>query len=181
MNQKQIGVILIIIGVILITFLFISKTQEDEYIREIMRLNQGSCFLEDGTCLHADRAYTNFLIGGAISSALIMLGLYLIFFDKTQKILADNQVKISSALSEAKKQEKERDEFNAFLASYQDDEKTVLKAIKEQDGILQSTLRYKAGMSKSTLSLLLKSFEEKGLISRQPSGKTNKIFFRKKF
>jgi len=179
MNQKQIGIIIIIVGILLGTFVYTSKVKEDSYIKLFVDAN-GSCFLEDGTCLH-NRVLTRFILGGILSAALIILGTYLVFFDKTQKVLAEHQIKVSSALKEAKEQEKEKDEFQAFLAGFNQDEKNILKAIKEQDGIKQSTLRYRTGISKSTLSLLLKSLEEKEIISRKPSGKTNEVFLRKKF
>ena len=180
MNQKQIGIILIIIGILVAGFTYLVKVREDSHINEIIKTT-GSCYLTDGTCLHEDRDYKLFIFGGILSASLIILGVYLIFFDKTQKILAETQVQVSTALSEAKKQEKIKDEFSAFLSGFNEDEQTVLKAIKEQDGIKQSTLRYRIGMSKTTLSLMLKSLEGRGIISRKEAGKTNEIFLRKKF
>lgn len=180
MDEKQIGAIILIIGILLGVFIYMAKAREDNVIKTFVK-EQGTCYLEDGTCLHDDRNYTFYIFGGVLSAGLIVLGIYLYFFDKSQEILKEHQVKISSALQEAKKHEKDRDEFSAFLGSFNEGEKKVLKAIYEQDGILQSTLRYRTDMSKTSLSLILKSFEEKKLISKEPSGKTNKIHFIKKF
>lgn len=177
MNQKQIGVIIAIIGIFLVIFVYTAKLREDKYMKEIMKQNNGSCFLEDGTCLHADRTFTLYIIGGALAASMVILGIYLIFFDKTQKVLAEHQLKVSSALKEATK----KDEFTAFLSGFTKDEQDVLKAIKEQDGIQQSTLRYRTGISKASLSLMLKSLEERKIITRKESGKTNEVYLRKKF
>lgn len=180
MNQKQIGAVVIIVGIVLAVFVFMAKIREDKALNLLIS-QQGSCYLDDGTCLHEDRSYTLYIIGWVLSGALIILGIYLIVFDKTQKMLAEQQVTVSTALKEAKKQEKEKDEFKAFLSGFSKEEQNILKAIKEQDGIQQSTLRFRTGMSKTTLSLILKSLEERGIISRKQSGKTNEVYLRKKF
>jgi uncharacterized membrane protein len=180
MNQKQVGIALIIAGVLLAGMIFSLKMQEDTRINMIIQ-QQGTCFLKDGTCLHATQNYTLFIFGWILSVGLVILGVYLIFFDRTQQMLAQQHLEVSSALKEAKKQEKDKDEFHAFLSGFSADEQAVLKAVKEQEGILQSTLRYRTGMSKTTLSLLLKSLEERKIVSRKPAGKTNMIFLIKHF
>jgi uncharacterized membrane protein len=118
-----------------------------------------------------------FLTGIGISVILLALGGYLVFFDKTQQKLAEHQVKVSSALKEAK----QKDEFTAFLAGFNETEQKVLKAIKDQEGIKQSTLRYRTDISKTSLSLLLKSLEERKIIYREKAGKTHQVFLKKQF
>ena len=49
------------------------------------------------------------------------------------------------------------------LAGYTDEEKKVVKAVKEQDGITQSTLRLRTDLHKSKLSIVLDGLEKKGL------------------
>ncbi|MBT5023326.1 MarR family transcriptional regulator [Candidatus Woesearchaeota archaeon] len=179
MNQKQIGSIIIIIGILLLIFTSFSKIQADKEIMNVVE-KTGTCFLEDGTCLHA-RTSNYFIVGIILSSALIILAIYLVFFDKTQELILKQNQEVSIALRDAKKNDKSKDEFNAFLAGFDEDDRKILAAIKEQDGIKQSTLRFRTGISKSTLSLLLKKLEEKEIISRKPSGKTNEVYLRKKF
>jgi len=180
MNQRQIGILIIIVGVILAGVVYTIKVKEDKAIKLVIN-ETGSCYLSDGTCLHEDRDYVPYIIGFTLSAALLILGLYLMMFDKTQQRLAENQIKIAEALHGAKIADKEKDEFKAFISGFTEDEQKIIKAVKEQEGIKQSTLRFRTGLSKSTLSLLLKSLEERDIIKRKESGKTNEVYLRKKF
>jgi uncharacterized membrane protein len=174
MNQKQIGIIAIVLGFIIAGAFYMIKLQQDQIALDFTHLNNGSCVTPEGVCLH-ERSNLIFIVGLIFGIFLLALGFYLLYFDKTQQTLAHHQREVSSALKEAKHSEK----FEAFLAGFTDEEKKALKAIKEQDGIQQSTLRYRTGISKASLSLMLKRFEEKGIITRKEEGKTNKVFLRK--
>jgi uncharacterized membrane protein len=179
MNQKHIGILLMIVAVLIAGFTYTAKARETAYINQIT-LEEGSCFLEDGTCLH-EQSLPWYVLGWAIAGVLFLFGSYLTFFDKTQEVLTKHQVIVSQALESAKKQEREKDEFKAYLAGFNAEEQKVLQAVKDQEGIKQSTLRYKTGLSKTGLSLILQSLEERDIISRKESGKTKEVFVRKKF
>jgi len=179
MNQRAIGIVLIVIGVILAGLVFYMRTTDKANVAAFAA-KTGSCYVDDETCLH-DQANVRSTVGWMFSAALVVIGLILILMAKTERLISEQQVKVSSALESAAKTEKSKDELKAFLAGFSLDEQKVLRAIREQDGIMQSTLRFRTGMSKSTLSLMLTQFEKKGLISRKESGKTNKVYWRKVF
>lgn len=179
MNQRAVGITLIVIGVALAGLVYYMRVS-DEATVEAFAEKTGSCYVDDETCLH-DQANVRSTVGWVFSAALVVIGLILILMAKTDRLIAEQQAKVSSALEHAAKTEKDKDELKAFLAGFTPEEQKVLRAIREQDGILQSTLRFRTGMSKSTLSLMLGQFEKKGLISRKESGKTNKVFWRKVF
>ena len=76
MNQKQIGTILICIGVLLALFVTMTKSREDAYIQSIVE-ETGSCFLDDGTCLHSERSLGLYIAGWVLSFGIVLLGVYL--------------------------------------------------------------------------------------------------------
>lgn len=176
MNQKQIGVIVLIIGFILAGFVFAAKAREDKHIQDYVD-NTGTCYLGDGTCLHEDRDLTLFIVGWVMSAALVILGTYLIAFDKVQQLVVQQNVQVAKALKEAKK----TDSFKAYLAGFSQDEQKILKAVHDQDGIKQATLTYRLGMSKAALSMALKDLEQRDVVSRKAAGKTYEVYLRKKF
>ncbi|MDP3728926.1 MAG: hypothetical protein Q8R18_05765 [bacterium] len=175
MNNKHLGVILIIIAILMGIFLFVTKQQEDLYLDKIIEEQDGVCYV-DGVCVH-DQQFIKYLIGGFLALAVALSGLYLFFFDKSQRRLLQQHKEVAYALKEVK----EKDEFQAYLAGFSEEEQKVLKAVHEQEGIQQSTLRYRTGIAKTSLSLLLKSLEERGIISKKEHGKTNQIFLVRKF
>jgi len=175
MNQKQIAALLILIGILLAVFIYFAKIRENFYVDTIIDQQGGICYV-DGICLH-EREYTLYYFGGILAAALLILGIYMFSFNKSQALLLKQHQEVASALKEAK----EKDEFQAYVAGFPEEEQKVLKAVHEQEGIQQSTLRYRTGMSKTSLSLLLKSLEERGIISRKESGKTNEVYLIKKF
>ncbi|MFA6088259.1 MAG: hypothetical protein WC755_00215 [Candidatus Woesearchaeota archaeon] len=180
MNQKNIGIIIIIVGLLLSLFVYAVKLKEDKYIEEYTKKNN-TCYLDDGTCLHSDRSYTLYIFGFVISMSLIVLGVYLVFFDKVQRKILENQDEISHRLKEVKELENKKDEFSAFVSAFSEDEQNILKAIHAQEGIKQSTIRFKTGLSKTTVSLILSSLEKRKIVSRKVSGKTNEVYLIKKF
>ncbi len=180
MNQKAIGVIMILIGILLLFQTYSLQKEQNIYINQII-LTTGSCFLDDGTCLHEEKNSVMTNIGYILATIILIFGIYITFFDKTTKTLLEHQKNITSALTENTKLQKEKDEFTAFLAGFDEREQKVLKTIKEQDGILQSTLRYKTNLSKAMLSNILFDLEKKGYISRKDKGKSKQIFLIKKY
>jgi len=170
MDNKKLGYILLIIGLVIAGSIYVAKSKEDVLIRKIVN-EQGSCFLEDGTCLHDDRDSTFYFIGWLFSAVIIALSFYLIFFDKSQK-------EIVKTLENQKHIQVEGEKFDILLKGLGEDEKTVLKAVKEQDGIEQHTLRLRTDLHKSKLSIILDGLEKKNLIARKEKGKTKQVFLK---
>ncbi|MAG91070.1 hypothetical protein CMO83_00165 [Candidatus Woesearchaeota archaeon] len=102
------------------------------------------------------------------------LGIYLLFFSISEDA-------ILRRLEEEKTKKIEEDKFDLVLKAMDDSQKIVLKAIKEQDGVTQSTLRFRTDLSKAKVSQILTDFEKKHLIKREQKGKTYAVYLVENF
>ncbi|MBI2541448.1 hypothetical protein HYV80_01950 [Candidatus Woesearchaeota archaeon] len=102
------------------------------------------------------------------------LGVYLLFFSTSEEA-------IMKRLEEEKNMKLEGDKFDLVLKALDDNEKKVLKAIREQDGITQSTLKYRTDLSKAKVSQILTGFERKNLVKREAKGKTYAVYLAENF
>jgi len=102
------------------------------------------------------------------------LGIYLLFFSTSEEA-------IMKRLEEEKHMKIEQDKFQLLLKAMDENEQKVIKAIKEQDGITQSTLKFRADLSKAKVSQILTDFERKSLIKRELKGKTYAVHLMENF
>lgn len=107
-------------------------------------------------------------------SFIAALGVYLLFFSTSEEA-------ILKRLEQEKNMKVEQDKFDIMLKAMDENEKKVLKAIKEQEGITQSTLRYRTDLSKSKISQILTGFEKKNLVKREEKGKTYSVYLTENF
>lgn|SRR3989338_1826463 len=194
MHHKKIGTILLIFTLVLAIVLYSLKYQAEKPLRDkIAELGGGdSCDHPPGEqCPHQQLSkllpYTYF--GFSVLILLAGLGVYLIIYGQEMKNNYDNinpdliarRIERSLQKNHQKEFQKESGEnkFNILLTALDKDEQNVLKAIKEQDGISQSTLKFRVDLSKTKLSLILTSFEKKNLITKVKTGKINHIYLKK--
>ena len=177
MDNKKLGMVLIGMGLVFVVALVLFDNQIDTLADILIEQSGGVCFLESGECIH-EQSQTPIYLGIVITVAILALGIYLIFFDKSQKYLKENQEKIVERLEETKKRTEKDEKFEILLKGLNEDEKKIIEKVKEQDGIQQSTLRIRTDMSKAKLSTVLSELEEKDLIKKVPDKKTNKIFLK---
>ena len=95
--------------------------------------------------------------------------------------MPDAQKSQKEIISELKRQKEiniDEEKFDILLKGLDEEEKKVIRAVKEQDGITQQTLRLRTDLHKSKLSIVLAQLEEKGLVKRESNGKTKKVFLK---
>ena len=107
-------------------------------------------------------------------SFIAALGIYLLFFSTSEEA-------ILKRLEEEKNMKIDQDKFELVLKAMDENEKKVLLAVKEQEGITQSTLKFRTDLSKAKVSQILTDFEKKNLIKREEKGKTYAVYLSQNF
>ena len=185
MENKNLGIILITLAVLLLVIgFFFRNLLVQSYNVELtdMMNNGGGCGVTPDSCPHQriNQLLAPTIIWAVLVVLVIAIGFYLIFFEKSQKMLKESQEKIVKTLEETKKQQDVESKFELILTALNEDEKNVIKSVREQDGITQATLRIRTGFSKAKLSALLNDLENRGLIKKIAKGKTNQVFLKRK-
>lgn len=178
MDNKKLGLIIIVLTILFATVMGFFRFELEKQIKsQITYDNSGQCIHEVGKpCPFQElsKLFLPTLIGGVLLALFLALGVYLIFFEKSQKAIIDT-------LKETKEKEIGKEKFDLVLSALNEDEKKVMTAVKEQDGISQTTLVMRTDFSKAKLSLILKDLENKELIKKVTKGKINYIYLKKQF
>jgi len=164
MENKKLGLLLIVIGVLVGGIFIYYNSTLSEQSKEMGCFDNKDCFaIERGLSI------SHFAIG--IFSFILALGFYLLFFNKTDE-------KIMKRLEDEKNKKIANEKFEWILKALDDHEKKVLKAVREQGGITQNTLRLRTNMSKAKLSYVLQELEKRNLVKRVKKGKTLEVWLK---
>ena len=164
MENKKLGVIFLVLGVAL-TILILNLV--GNLNKEAVKIG---CF-ENKNCEKIESKLDIVHLAFGIIGFVLALGVYLIIFSKSDEAILHR-------LEEEKKERSDDEKFNLIMHGLDEYEKNVMKAIKEQNGITQNTLRLRTNLSKAKLSYVVNDLEKKGLIKREKNGKTFAIFLR---
>ena len=169
-NAKKIGIALIIISIVLAVILVALQ-----YNALVVGKETCPAIIEGKPCpYHQENPYTLFIIFSALITAVFVIGLFFIFYYCKEERKAISRIEGKEA------EEKEKERFELAVSGLDKDEKKVMRAVKEQDGISQSTLKIRTDLGKTKLSLVLKSLEDKGFINKVAKGKINLIYLKKR-
>ena len=164
MENKKLGLILIIIALFVGGLIVYYTSLLSNQAQALGCFPNSECFaIEKGLSM------SHLAIG--IFSFILALGFYLLFFNKTEKAILEK-------LEKEKEEKIEDGKFEMLMKALDPYEQKVLKAVKEQDGITQNTLRLRMDMSKAKLSYVLQELEKRGIIKRVDKGKTLAIYLK---
>lgn len=165
MINKRLGIVLVVASVLVAALIFTVIAKLNIAGQEL------GCYPNTPECLRVENFLSISHIAVGIMAFLFSLGVYLIFFSKGEEA-------ILKRLEDNKNKEIGEEKFNIILKALDDYEKKVLKAVREQEGITQNTLRLRADMSKAKLSYVLQELEKRNLIKRIKKGKTLAIYLK---
>jgi uncharacterized membrane protein len=167
MENKKLGGVIIAISVVaaIIAFSFMGVLGRQTASMQCYPTNE---------CQRVQSLMSLSHISVGLISFIGALGVYLLFFSTSEEA-------ILRRLEEDKNRKLDVDKFELIMKSMDQNEQNVLKAIKEQDGITQSTLKFRADLSKAKISQILSDFERKNLVRRELKGKTYAVYLAQNF
>ncbi len=172
MDNRKIGLTVLILSTLFGTVAFTAMTKFANHAQDIGCFDNPQC-----TQLESVLNWSHFTVG--IVFAAFALGIYLLFFSKSEHLLrqAIKRLEVEKNRLEKEHHVKISDgKFNAILKTLDPAESTILSIIKEQEGITQNTLRIKANLSKGKVSQVLSDFHKRGLIKKEEKGKTYALY-----
>jgi ribosomal protein S25 len=163
MENKKLAIIFIVFSVVFLVFLITFNSNLSTDYNSFCQVS------EDCQVIQQNISFIH--VGFGIFGFMLGLGVYILLFNKSEEA-------ILKRLEEEKESKINEERFSLILKALDDYEKKVLKAVKEQDGITQNTLRLRVNLSKAKLSYVLQELEKRNLIKRIHKGKTLQIWLR---
>ena len=172
MESKKLGFLIIGMSIVLGFIIF-------SYMNELNLQQQQQNCNPNEKCKQINSMFGLSHIAVGFIAFVFALGFYLLFFNKSDTQIINEEYALKNTLEEAQKPSE--DKFSLMLRPLDENEKKVLTAVKEQEGITQSTLKYRTNLSKAKVSQILTDFEKKNLVARKAKGKTYEVFLTENF
>lgn len=162
MNQKKIGGVIIVLSLLFGVLLFYLLSEFSSESEQLGCTPSQQC-----QPIVQSINITHFIFG--LIAGTLAFGVYMILFYKCDD-------KIMQRLEDEKNKKLSEDKFTILLKGLDKYEQVVIKSIKEHSGITQSTLRIRTKLSKAKISRVIQQLEDKNLVSKSKSKKTNELF-----
>ena len=145
------------------------------YNSALLSLATDSCPVTGPSCLHEQIANQQIKINIVILVFVAIIGIYLIFFSKEERIVH----KITRVKEQIQPHKITKENYKKITEKLESAEKHVLdKVIDSQGSIMQSDLVDKTGLTKVKVTRILDRLEGKGIIERKRRGMTNVVILK---
>ena len=168
MQNRIVGIIVVCISV-LIGFIILSFNIALKKIVNESCSHGSDCPMWGNIDFH-----TNISI--ALMIIILLVGLYLIFFSREEKIITRIETKIKKVKEQVKPKQLTKENYKQVMSKMEEDDKKVFeKVLDSQGSIMQSELVEKTGFTKVKISRILDKLEGRALIERKRRGMTNVV------
>ncbi len=157
MNNRTLGGIIIGISIIIAALLLSLIGDLSEQRREECKPSE--------QCQEINTRSEYSHAGVGLTAALFSLGLYLLFFTRSDRAVVER-------LEREKQEELHERKLDILQRAMDDGESTVFQAIRDSPGITQADLSTVTDLSKAKVSETVRSLEDKNIIRREEAGKT---------
>ena len=166
MNNKKVGVFILVITVILLTIFVLVIQSLNQEIKTL------GCFQNAGChTIETSLGVIHFAFGAF--GFLFALAFYLVALSKGEEAIVQRlENDTARKLGEEK--------YSILSKGLNEFEKKVLTVVRQEEGITQNMLRLRVDMSKAKLSQVLQELAKKGLIKREAKDKTFQIFLKER-
>jgi len=166
MDNKKVGVFILVITVILLVIFVLVIQSLNQEIEDLGCFQNAGCRI-----IETSLSVMHFAFGAF--GFLFALAFYLLVFTKGEEAIVERLEKDTERkLGEEK--------YSILSKGLNEFEKKVLAVVREEEGITQNMLRLRVDMSKAKVSQVLQELEKKGLIKREPKDKTFQVFLKER-
>ncbi|MEK6886321.1 MAG: MarR family transcriptional regulator [Nanoarchaeota archaeon] len=145
------------------------------YNSSLLSLATETCSVSGPSCLHEAIANKQIKINIVILVLVVIIGFYLIFFSKEERIVH----KIMRVKEQMQPKKMTKENYQQIMSKLEKNEKKVLELVIDAQGsVMQSELTDKMGMTKVKITRILDRLEGKGLIERKRRGMTNIVILK---
>ncbi len=164
MKNRSVGLIIIGIAILIAFIIFSFNTAMTDMVAE--SCGHGS----ECSMWRTLEVQTNVSLG--VLGFVVIIGLYLIFFGKEEKIVT----RIKRVHEQVEPEKLAKNNYKKIISVMEKDEKKIFEIIIESQGsIAQSELVIKTNFPKARVSRILDKLQGKNLIERKRRGMTNII------
>jgi len=164
MQQKKLGLFIFLLSALLLVSFIILLSSLNQEIATL------GCF-ENTECRKIETSLSVVHLAFGVFGFLFSLGFYLFAFSKGEEAIVQR-------LEKDTQQKLQEERFFLLMKGLDEFEKKVVRAVREQQGITQNTLRLRVDFSKAKLSQVLAMLEKKGLMKREKKGKTLEVWWK---
>jgi uncharacterized membrane protein len=113
----------------------------------------------------ASCTYLPYMIVWFICGLMLAAGLMMRRSGEIDRVIAESSLKMNRELEEAKKKERQKEEFQKFLEGFSGPEKNLIELLHTYEGITLKELEKKAGLSKEVFHKTFKSLQGKEIVA----------------